>query len=180
MTTAAVPTPSAAFWFNSMFFEYLPNAGLTPTERDILDILLSRQEPGGIVFITQAKLSERLGVLQPNISKALAGLSERGIIEPPELRRRGRIRLHKFLAAYEGPRQAIAAMHDPNIPDWPLSIPTSETRPARTASTGAAKVSAASEAQGPSPSGSGATARSKSALKAGERRAAGRPRLRVV
>ncbi|MFE2350335.1 MarR family transcriptional regulator [Kitasatospora cineracea] len=103
MTTASGPTPLVAFWFNSLLFEYLPNAGLTPTERDVLDILFARQEPGGVVFITQAVLSERLGVRQPNISKAPGRLSDLGIIDPPHLRRRGRIRLHKLLAAQEGP-----------------------------------------------------------------------------
>ncbi|MDH6130494.1 MarR family transcriptional regulator [Kitasatospora sp. GP82] len=132
--TSPAHTPSAAFWFNSMAFEYLPNAGLTPTERDVLDILLARQEPGGVVEITQAELSKRLGVLQPNISKALGRLSDLGIIDPPEIRRRGRVLLHRALAAYEGPRQAMAAMNDPTIPDWPLNIPTSPTRPARTSS----------------------------------------------
>ncbi|GAA2842940.1 hypothetical protein ACFQ0M_48010 [Kitasatospora aburaviensis] len=132
---AATPTtPSPAFWCNSLLFEYLPNAGLTPTERDVLDILLSRQEAGGVVFITQPILSARLKVAQPNISKALARLSELGIIEPAKMRRRGRVRIHKLLAAYEGPRQAISAMHDPNVPDWPLNISTSSERPARTSS----------------------------------------------
>ncbi|MET9182897.1 MarR family transcriptional regulator [Kitasatospora aureofaciens] len=178
MTTAPAPTPSAAFWFNSMFFEYLPNAGLTKTERDILDILLARQEPGGVVFITQAELSKRLGVQQPNISKALAGLSERGIIEPTELRRRGRIRLHKFLAAYEGPQQAITAMHDSTIPTWPLTIPTDRTRPARSASAATAKTGAATEnaaeVEDVEP------ARPTSASKVGKGKRAGRPQLRVV
>ncbi|MFB7673216.1 MarR family transcriptional regulator [Kitasatospora purpeofusca] len=140
MTTAPARIPRAAMWFNSMFFEYLPNAGLTPTERDLLDILLSRQEPGGVVFITQKQLGKRLGIQQPNVSAGLAGLAERGIIDPPELRRRGRVRLHKTLAAYEGPLQAITAINDPNIPDWPLTIPMDETRPARSATGAPAKA----------------------------------------
>ncbi|WP_329572913.1 MarR family transcriptional regulator [Kitasatospora sp. NBC_01266] len=144
--TSPAHTPSASFWYNSMAFEYLPNAGLTPTERDVLDILLARQEPGGAVHITQAQLSKRLGVLQPNISRALGKLSDLGIIDPPEIRRRGRVRLHRALAAYEGPRQAMAAMNDATIPDWPLNIPTSPERPARTStpSSSAAKAKAKS------------------------------------
>ncbi len=142
MTASPADTPSVASWYNSLVFEYLPNAGLTQTERDVLDILLARQAPGGVVEITQADLSKRLGVLQPNISKALGRLQELGIIDPPEIRRRGRILLHRALAAYEGPLQAMNAMNDESRPDWPLNIPTNPIRPARAASPAAAKQKA--------------------------------------
>ncbi|MFF2818470.1 MarR family transcriptional regulator [Kitasatospora cineracea] len=176
MTTASGPTPLVAFWFNSLLFEYLPNAGLTPTERDVLDILFARQEPGGVVFITQAVLSERLGVRQPNISKAPGRLSDLGIIDPPHLRRRGRIRPHKLLAAQDGPRQAIAAVHDESLDDWPLNIPTTRTRPARIASPSSPKAD--SERTGRRGGASPATVGT-SEPGSGRKRT-GRPGLRVV
>lgn len=124
-------TPHEEFWMNSLAHEYLPNAKLTSTERDVLDILFSRQEFGGLVNITQAKLAKRLGVQQPNISRALTGLAQRGLIDPPEIRRRGQVRIHPLFARYPSARHASAVLQDPDLVTWPLAIPTPEMRPPR-------------------------------------------------
>ncbi|WP_158835078.1 helix-turn-helix transcriptional regulator [Streptomyces sp. NRRL S-350] len=123
--------PQEEFWVNSLTFEYLPNAKLNGTERDILDILFSRQEYGGLVEVTQKELAKRLGVQQPNISRALAGLAQRGIIDPPEIRRRGQIRIHPLFARYPSARHAAAVLQDPELVTWRLDIPTPEMRPPR-------------------------------------------------
>ncbi|MFE3879147.1 helix-turn-helix transcriptional regulator [Kitasatospora sp. NPDC059146] len=116
---------------NSLVYEYLPNAKLTSTERDVLDILFSRQQYGGLVEVTQKSLAKRLGVQQPNISRALTGLAQRGIIDPPEIRRRGQVRIHPLFARYPSARHATAVMQDPDLVTWSLNIPTPEMRPPR-------------------------------------------------
>lgn len=114
---------------NPEIWEHLPNAGLSPTARDVFDILTARQEPGGIVHIRQDEIAERLGVPQAAVSRAVGQLKDKGIIEGRV--RRGRMLIHPLLAGYESLAHMVNHIQDPSTHIWPLNFPTGEIRPPR-------------------------------------------------
>ncbi|MFJ3906241.1 helix-turn-helix transcriptional regulator [Streptomyces sp. NPDC090025] len=115
---------------NPEIFEVLPNACLSPTARDVFDVLTARQEPGGLVRIRQQEIAERLGLTQPVVSRAIGQLRDKGIIS--ERQRRGAVLIHPLLAGYESLPHMVNHLKAPDTFVWPLNFPTSGIRPPRT------------------------------------------------
>ncbi|MCB5181891.1 helix-turn-helix transcriptional regulator [Streptomyces antimicrobicus] len=124
MSTAPVPG-----FHNPEIFEVLPNACLSPTARDVLDILTARQEPGGLVRIRQQDIAERLGLTQSVVSRAIGQLRDKGILS--ERQRKGTVLIHPLLAGYESLAHMINHLKDPDTFVWPLNFPTGDIRPPR-------------------------------------------------
>ncbi|MFD8255194.1 helix-turn-helix domain-containing protein [Streptomyces werraensis] len=57
----------------------LPNACLSPTARDVFNVLTARQEPGSLFRIRQQEIAERLGLTQSVVSRAIGQLRDKGI-----------------------------------------------------------------------------------------------------
>lgn len=114
---------------NPEIWEQLPNARLSPTARDVFDVLTARQEPGGIVHIRQEQIAERLGIPQATVSRAMGHLKDKGIIEGRV--RRGRVLIHPLLAGYESMAHMLNHVQDPTTHIWPLNFPAGEIRPPR-------------------------------------------------
>ncbi|MGW5817272.1 helix-turn-helix transcriptional regulator [Streptomyces noursei] len=121
MATAGYRNPQAS--------EYLPNARLKDTARDVFDILVARQEPGGTVRIKQRDLEERLGVPQGHVSRAIGQLRDLGILDSRT--RRGMYLIHPLLAGYESEAHMINHLRDPDTPMWPLNFPSGLRPPRR-------------------------------------------------
>lgn len=113
---------------NPAIWEHLPNARLRSTARDVFDILTARQYPGGAVRITQVELSERLGISQAAVSRAVGELKDIGILEGRT--KRGALRIHPLLAGYESEAHLINSISDPDTYLWPLRY-ESGVRPPR-------------------------------------------------
>ncbi|MGW1767703.1 helix-turn-helix transcriptional regulator [Streptomyces sp. NPDC002073] len=114
---------------NPEIFEVLPNARLSPTARDVFDILTARQEPGGLVRIRQQDIAGRLDLSQAAVSRAIGQLRDKGLLG--ERQRQGTVRIHPLLAGYESPAHMINHLQDPNTFIWPLNFPTGGVRPPR-------------------------------------------------
>lgn len=114
---------------NPEIFEVLPNACLSPTARDVFDVLTARQEPGGLVRIRQQDIAERLGLSQSVVSRAIGQLRDKGIIGPRQ--RQGTVLIHPLLAGYESLAHMVNHLQDPNTFVWPLHFPTGDIRPPR-------------------------------------------------
>ncbi|MEV7617079.1 winged helix-turn-helix domain-containing protein [Streptomyces sp. NPDC089799] len=121
-------TAVAAF-HNPEIWEQLPNAKLTGSARDVLDILTARQEPGGLVRIQQKELAHRLGMSQAAISRAMGQLKDLGIIHPRT--KQGQVLIHPLLAGYESLHHMVNHIEDPGTHLWPLNFPTGDIRPPR-------------------------------------------------
>ncbi|MER6916761.1 helix-turn-helix domain-containing protein [Streptomyces sp. NPDC000594] len=124
MSSASIPG-----FHNPEIFEVLPNACLSPTARDVFDVLTSRQEPGGLVKIRQQELAERLGLTQSVVSRAISQLRDKGIIS--ERQRRGEVLIHPLLAGYESLSHMVNHLKAPDTFVWPLNFPTGDIRPPR-------------------------------------------------
>ncbi|MEV0011106.1 helix-turn-helix domain-containing protein [Streptomyces sp. NPDC051840] len=111
-------------------FELLPNACLSPTARDILDVLTARQEPGGLVRMRQQDIAERLSLTQSAVSRAVGQLRDKGILG--ERQRQGTLLIHPLLAGYESLAHMVDHLKDPDTLVWPLNFPTGDIRPPRT------------------------------------------------
>lgn len=116
-------------YHNPDVFEYLPNARLNGSARDVFDILSARQQPGGEVKITQTELGRRLGIPQSNVSRAISHLKDKGIISPRT--RQGRYTIHPLLAGYSSLDHMLSHLRDPQTAMWPLNFPADELRPPR-------------------------------------------------
>lgn len=114
---------------NPEIFEVLPNACLSPTARDVFDVLTARQEPGGLVHIKQEDIAKRLGLTQPVVSRAISQLRDKGILS--ERQRRGTVLIHPLLAGYTSLAHMVNHLKDPNTFVWPLNFPTGDIRPPR-------------------------------------------------
>ena len=115
---------------NPEIFEVLPNACLSPTARDVFDVLTARQEPGGLVRIRQQDIAERLGLTQSVVSRAIGQLRDKGIIS--ERQRKGTVLSHPLLAGYESLTHLVNHLKDPDTFVWPRTFPTGDIRPPRT------------------------------------------------
>ncbi|WP_432104449.1 replication/maintenance protein RepL [Streptomyces sp. bgisy091] len=111
-------------------FELLPNACLSPTARDIFDVLTARQEPGGVVHMRQQDIAERLGLTQSAVSRAVGQLRDKGILG--ERQRQGTLLIHPLLAGYESLAHMVNHLKDADTFVWPLNFPTGDIRPPRT------------------------------------------------
>jgi hypothetical protein len=111
-------------------FELLPNACLSPTARDIFDVLTARQEPGGLVRMRQQDIAERLGLTQSAVSRAVGQLRDKGILG--ERQQQGVLLIHPLLAGYESLAHMVNHLKDPDTYLWPLNFPTGDIRPPRT------------------------------------------------
>lgn len=114
---------------NPAIWEQLPNAGLSPTARDVLDILTARQLPGGEVLIKQEQVAERLGISRAAVSRAMGQLRDAGLIEPRT--RHGRTLIHPLFAGYESLAHMINHIEDASTHVWPLNFPSGDIRPPR-------------------------------------------------
>lgn len=124
MSSAPVPG-----FHNPEIFEVLPNACLSPTARDVFDVLTARQEPGGLVCIRQQDIAERLGLTQSVVSRAIGQLRDKGILS--ERQRKGEVLIHPLLAAYESLSHMVNHLKSPDTFVWPLNFPTGDIRPPR-------------------------------------------------
>lgn len=113
---------------NPAIWEHLPNARLKSTARDVFDILTARQQPGGVIEIKQTDLSERLGISQASVARAIGELKDIGILEGRT--KRGYLRIHPLLAGYESAAHMINTLSDPDTHLWPLRY-ESGVRPPR-------------------------------------------------
>ncbi|GHA47776.1 hypothetical protein GCM10010329_82750 [Streptomyces spiroverticillatus] len=120
--------PLAGF-HNPAAWEQLPNARLSPTARDIFDVLQGRQEPRGHVRITQNELATRLNTTQSAISRAMSELRDTGLIHART--RHGQILIHPLYAGYESLAHMVNHIQDPDTHLWPLAFPASDIRPPR-------------------------------------------------
>ncbi|MEC3992022.1 helix-turn-helix domain-containing protein [Actinacidiphila sp. DG2A-62] len=114
---------------NPEIFEVLPNARLSPTARDVFDVLTARQEPGGLVRVRQQELAERLDITQAAVSRAISQLRDKGILG--DRQRRGTVLIHPLLAGYESLTHMLNHLQDPATFMWPLNFPTGDIRPPR-------------------------------------------------
>ncbi|MEU8893681.1 helix-turn-helix domain-containing protein [Streptomyces sp. NPDC048442] len=114
---------------NPAAFEQLPNAALTPTARDIFDVLTARQVPGGEVRVWQTDLAARLDTTQSAVSRAMSELRDTGLIEART--RRGRVLIHPLFAGYESLAHMVHHIEDPSTFIWPLNFPSGDIRPPR-------------------------------------------------
>ncbi|MEV0011057.1 helix-turn-helix domain-containing protein [Streptomyces sp. NPDC051840] len=114
---------------NPEIFEVLPNARLSRTARDVLDILTARQEPGGTVHIRQKEIASRLGITQAAVSRAMGQLKDRGLIEGRQ--RQGTVLIHPLLAAYESAAHMVNHLRNPATFVWPLNFASDRVRPPR-------------------------------------------------
>ncbi|MFD9339938.1 helix-turn-helix transcriptional regulator [Streptomyces sp. NPDC060028] len=114
---------------NPEAFEILPNARLSPTARDVFDVLTARQEPGGLVRIKQQDLAKRLDLSQAAVSRAISQLRDKGIIG--ERQRQGTVLIHPLLAGYESLAHMVNHLQNTTTFVWPLHFPTGNIRPPR-------------------------------------------------
>ncbi|AEM88523.1 helix-turn-helix transcriptional regulator [Streptomyces violaceusniger] len=115
---------------NPEIFEALPNARLSPTARDVFDVLTARQEAGGLVHIRQKDIAKRLDISQAAVSRAIGQLKDKGILDGRH--RQGTVLIHPLMAAYESFAHMVNHLQDPNTFVWPLNFPTGDMRPPRT------------------------------------------------
>ncbi|MDT0478491.1 MarR family transcriptional regulator, partial [Streptomyces sp. DSM 41014] len=80
-------------------FEVLPNARLSPTARDVFDVLQARQESCGVVRIRQTDVAKRLDISQAAVSRAIGQLKDKGLLDGRH--RQGSVLIHPLFAAYE-------------------------------------------------------------------------------
>jgi DNA-binding transcriptional MocR family regulator len=106
---------------NPDMFERLPDAGLGKTARDVFDILQGRQEPGGLVHITQKELAARLSITVPSVSRAIGELKDRGLVHPRTVH--GKVQIHPLFAAYESATHMVNHLKDESTHLWPLNFP---------------------------------------------------------
>ncbi|MFB8037735.1 helix-turn-helix transcriptional regulator [Streptomyces sp. NPDC056004] len=114
---------------NPEIWETLPNARLSPTARDVLDILTARQQAGGLVRIRQQDIANRLGISQAAVSRAIGQLKDKGILDGRH--RQGTVLIHPLMAGYESLAHMINHLQDPATFVWPLNFPTGDMRPSR-------------------------------------------------
>ncbi|MFE1444274.1 helix-turn-helix domain-containing protein [Streptomyces sp. NPDC058739] len=112
---------SIALVRNPDMFERLPDAGLGRTAREVFDILQARQEPGGLVRITQKEIAGRLGIGVPSVSRAIGDLKDRGLVHPRTVH--GKVQIHPLFAAYESATHMVNHLKDPSTHLWPLNFP---------------------------------------------------------
>lgn len=114
---------------NPAIWEALPNAGLTSTARDVLDVLQARQAPGGAVRITQVQLAERLGISQAAVARAIGQLRDIGILHART--KRGVLRINPLLAGYESEAHMLNTLRSPDTYIWPVKYETGVRPPRR-------------------------------------------------
>lgn len=114
---------------NPLAGEYLPNARLGATARDVLDILGARQEPGGLVRVRQEEIALRLNISQGSVSKAIAKLKDAGLLAPRT--RQGQYQIHPLFAGYRSEEHMYAVLQDPATEVWELDFPADDIRPSR-------------------------------------------------
>ncbi|MET9182991.1 helix-turn-helix domain-containing protein [Kitasatospora aureofaciens] len=87
-------------------FGMLRRLELTPTATNVLSVMVERQNPGGVVPITQQDIAEELQILPSVVSRGMTLLVERGLV----LRKGYRYRLHPAIAGYSSELEMQAAM----------------------------------------------------------------------
>jgi hypothetical protein len=86
-----------ALYMRTELFAWLPDLELPPAAQKMLWRLVAVQEPGGAISQTQTELGLRLGMDQPQVSKALRCLRDRNLV----LKKGRAMRLHPIIAGYE-------------------------------------------------------------------------------
>ncbi|GGO97979.1 MarR family transcriptional regulator [Wenjunlia tyrosinilytica] len=107
-------------------FAMLPRLELTPTAINVLSVMISKQQPGGAVPITQAEVAEELDILPSVVSRAMALLAERGLV----LRRGHRYSLNPAIAGYTSESEmqtTLAKAVRDGLPS--INVPKYERRP---------------------------------------------------
>ncbi|MEU7296379.1 replication/maintenance protein RepL [Streptomyces exfoliatus] len=104
------------------YFENMADAELTKTGTKVWNILQSRQEYAGTVRLRQKDLSERLGLTESTVSRALDELKERGLVHPQGTKR-GVILINPLFAAYESTAHMVNHLADPSTYIWPVTFP---------------------------------------------------------
>ncbi|MCX5216163.1 MarR family transcriptional regulator [Kitasatospora sp. NBC_00240] len=87
-------------------FGILRRLELTPTATNILSVMVDKQNPGGVVPLTQQDIAEELQILPSVVSRSMTLLVERGLV----LRKGYRYRLHPAIAGYNTELEMQAAM----------------------------------------------------------------------
>lgn len=114
---------------NALVDEYLPNARLGATARDVLDIMSARQEPGGLVRVKQEEVAVRLNISQGSVSKAIGRLKDAGLLAPRS--KQGQYQIHPLFAGYSSREHMLTVLADPDTEVWELAFPADDIRPAR-------------------------------------------------
>jgi hypothetical protein len=107
-------------------FGMLRRLELTPTATNILSVMVDKQNPGGVVPLTQQDIAEELQILPSVVSRSMTLLVERGLV----LRKGYRYRLHPAIAGYNTELEMQAAMARAareGVP--PILIPEYQTPP---------------------------------------------------
>ncbi|MFJ9777632.1 helix-turn-helix domain-containing protein [Kitasatospora sp. NPDC101157] len=113
-------------------FGLLRRLELTPTATNVLSVMVERQNPGGVVPITQQDIAEELQILPSVVSRGMTLLVERGLV----LRKGYRYRLHPAIAGYSSELEMQAAMARAareGVP--PILIPDYQAAPPKTGRT---------------------------------------------
>lgn len=119
---------------NALVDEYLPNARLGATARDVLDIMSARQEPGGLVRVKQEEVALRLNISQGSVSKAIGKLKDAGLLAPRS--KQGQYQIHPLFAGYSSREHMLQVLADPDTVVWELTFPADDIRPSRDPRTG--------------------------------------------
>lgn len=83
---------------------------LTETAKDVLSVMCERQEPGGAVLMTQPQIACELGIHKSQVSRAMAQLVERGLVQRPNNGRGRSYSLNPAIAGYESEEDMARAM----------------------------------------------------------------------
>ncbi|WP_344629868.1 winged helix-turn-helix domain-containing protein [Streptomyces glaucosporus] len=106
---------------------------LTPTAINVLSVMVAQQQPGGAVPLRQAEIADLLNVDQAVVSRAMALLVRRGIVQRSGAGRGHRYALNPAIAGYESEHEmsteltkVLAAGGPP-----PIQVPQYRRRPPR-------------------------------------------------
>ncbi|MEU4098056.1 helix-turn-helix domain-containing protein [Streptomyces sp. NPDC026673] len=110
-------------------FAMLPRLELTPTAVNVLAVMVGKQQPGGAVPVTQAEIAEELDILPSVVSRAMALLSDRGLVIRPG--RGHRYSLNPAIAGYASEQEMGTtlgrAVINGTLP--PIKVPNYQKRP---------------------------------------------------
>lgn len=113
------------------FQAMLPMYGLTSTERDVWDTMVGHQQIGGIVLLTQADISNRLGIARQHVQTAIKKLTSHKFMW---MVKRGVYQIHPQIAFYGSAEEQEASIASciHQLGELPtIEIPQVSKRPAR-------------------------------------------------